>query len=372
MKILHLADLHLGWRPKFLGANNDARGRERDSLLTRAVDFALQKDQGIVAVVIAGDLFETHRPSQQVLEMTLTQLDRLAKNNVFLVTVPGNHDEVTYQDSVYKTEAHRWPGILALNPNPEEIARLEVDGRIIAFYGLAYTAGLTRTSPPLTDFPKGDAHFHVGIFHGSLDWDTGDRSLPLSGATAAQSGYHCLALGHIHQHSVRYLGQTMACYAGAAEAKNFHDPGCGTLTVLNVGETNTTVERVDIGCRPCVTHTLDLSALDGPGDVAAQVETLANLQAMVRIVLTGVANFQVEAQSLQERFAQLFYYLEVDGENVYLDESVIAQLAEEPTIRGYFVRNMQIQMAAAIDDEEREVGRRALLRGVAALRGGEA
>ena len=372
MRILHLADLHLGWRPTSLGANNEERGRERDSLLTRAVDYALNKENEIKAVVIAGDLFETHRPSPQVLASTLTQLNRLTQNNLFVVTVPGNHDEVTYQDSVYKQEENRWPGVLAINPNPAEIARLEADGSIIAFYGLAYTAGLTRTAPPLAEFPKGDAHIHVGIFHGSLDWDTGDRSLPLSGAALAQSGYQCLALGHIHQHSVRYLGQTVACYAGAAEAKTFHDPGCGTLTVLDVQDAGTTVETVDVGCRPCLTRTLDLSSLDSPQDVAEQVQALGNPQAMQRIVLTGVANFPVEAQSLQETLAHLFYHLDVDGENVFLDEAVIAQLATEPTIRGYFVRNMQARMTTVKSEEEREVVRRALFRGVAALRGGVA
>ncbi|EEG78707.1 metallophosphoesterase family protein [Dethiobacter alkaliphilus] len=369
MRILHLADLHLGWRPNFLGSKNEERGRERDNFLTRAVDFALDKKNEISAVLIAGDLFETHRPPAELLEYVLSQLNRLVENNLYLVTVPGNHDEVSYQDSVYKTAQKRWPGVLVLNPNPAEIARLEKDGRQIAFYGLAYSAGLTRTSPPLQEFPKGDAHIHVGIFHGSLNWDAGDRSLPLSGEALSQSGYHCVALGHIHQHSVRYLGQTVACYAGAPEAKHFSDPGCGTLTILNLGE-STSVETVDAQCRPCLTCKVDVSELDSPQEVEKLVESQADSRAMQRIVLTGVANFQIDAQVLQEKFAHLFYHLEINGDNVFLDDAVIERLAAEPTIRGYFVRSMQDRLKQSKEEEEREVVRRALLRGVAALGGG--
>ena len=110
MRILHLADLHLGWQPEFLGEKKDERARERDSLLARAADFALDAKNDINAVLIAGDLFETHRPPRPLVEMAIAQLQRLQRGGLFILTVPGNHDEITYHDSVYRAEGHRWPG----------------------------------------------------------------------------------------------------------------------------------------------------------------------------------------------------------------------------------------------------------------------
>ncbi|MDW7650037.1 MAG: DNA repair exonuclease [Bacillota bacterium] len=369
MRVLHLADLHLGWQPEFLHDKKEERARERDNLLTRAANFALDAKNEICAVIIAGDLFETHRPPKALVESVLGQLQRLDRAGIFLLTVPGNHDEITYHDSVYRSEGHRWPGVLADNPLPQEIARLELAGRTTAFYGLAYTGGVTRTSPPLADFPKGEAHRHIGILHGSLNWDAGDRSLPIASDAVSRSGYDCLALGHIHGHSVRHLGKTVACYAGATEAKGFNDPGCGVFTILNLND-GVRVETADAACRPCLTYDLELSEFDTLQEVAEAVKSWADPEAIVRVALKGQANFQADADALQEDYAHLFYHLQVESAGIYLDDSIIAGLSAEPTIRGYFVKKMKARLEAAKNEEEKEVLRRALFRGVAALQGG--
>lgn len=369
MRILHLADLHLGWQPDWLGEKSRERAGERDTLLSRAADFALDKGHDIQVVTIAGDLFETHRPPRALVEHTLRELERMVNGGLFVVTVPGNHDEITYVDSVYRVEQERWPGVLAVNPHPAEIARFEREGKTAAFYGLAYTAGITKTAVPLHEFPKNKADLHIGIFHGSLDWDAGDRSLPISGSAAGNAGYDCFVLGHFHQPSVRYLGRTVACYAGATEAKTFHDPGCAAFTVVTLKEV-VTVEQVPVFCRPCFTKTLDVSLCDRPEDVADAIRMLADSQAMVRVILTGVSQFFIPAADLRERLAHLFYHLDVEGEGLFLHDKIIMSLAKEPTIRGLFVRNLLKRLEAAESAAEQDVVRRALLRGIAALQGG--
>jgi DNA repair exonuclease SbcCD nuclease subunit len=369
MRVLHLADLHLGWQPEFLGEKKEERTRERDNFLRRAVDFALDPRNRIHAVLIAGDLFETHNPSRPLVEMALDQLQRLIKKNIFLVTVPGNHDEITYHDSVYRVEAHRWPGYLATSPMPREIARLELDGKTTSFYGMAYTGGLTKTSPPMDSFPKEQADRHVAVLHGSLDWDTGDRSLPISSAAVARSGYDCLALGHIHRFSTRFLGKTTACYAGAAEAKTFQDPGTGMLTVLSFGD-GVNVERVAAGCRSIQSKELDLNLYDSVEDVTQMVQQWADPQLILRIVLKGQVNYRVDPAIVKEANAHLFYFLQIDSEGVYLNLDSLAGLAGEPTIRGYFTKRLLARLEREDDETEKDMIRKALIRGIAALRGG--
>ncbi|WP_324667949.1 hypothetical protein [Geochorda subterranea] len=46
----------------------------------------------------------------------LEQFRRLEAAGVRVVTVPGNHDEITCADSVYRERASEWPGLLVQSP----------------------------------------------------------------------------------------------------------------------------------------------------------------------------------------------------------------------------------------------------------------
>ena len=223
IRVLHLADLHLGWSPTFMGNLQEERQRERDDLLKRAVDYVLSEKGAIQMVIIAGDLFETHRPDPALEDAVVKDLRRLIDNGISVVTVPGNHDEISYHDSVYRRRAANWPGILVQNPYPERVANLEINNTPIYLYSLAYTGGLTKPIMDATNLPKsGDTPgVHIGIFHGSLDWDAGDRSLPLASDALATAGYDFVALGHIHKYQEKKKGKTFFLYPGAIEAKSF-------------------------------------------------------------------------------------------------------------------------------------------------------
>jgi len=369
VRVLHLADLHLGWEPAFLGELAIQRARERDTLLERAVDFALDKQNNINAVLIAGDLFETHRPSRAVLEPALRQLQRLVRGGLFLLTVPGNHDEITYHDSVYRAEAGRWPGVLVQQPLLGEVARLEHDGLVYAFYSLSYTAGLTKTAPPLSEFPRGQADRHIGVLHGTLDRGTADRSMPISGEAVAASGYGCLALGHLHSHSARFLGETLAVYAGATEAKTFSDPGTGCFTVISLGE-RPAAFTYPANCRPCLTREVELNFCRDEAEVVSTIRSLANTDAMLRVVLKGQAEFRLDFEKIYAQCSSCFFHFQLDSEGVYIDFEHMRRLAEEPTILGLFVKSLLSRLDESADEEKREIARRALMRGVGFLSGG--
>src|SRR5690606_6029463 len=71
IRVLHLADLHLGYEPPWSGIAK-ARRKERDGRLAKAVAWALQND--IDLVLIAGDLFETHRPPAELVDTVIREL----------------------------------------------------------------------------------------------------------------------------------------------------------------------------------------------------------------------------------------------------------------------------------------------------------
>lgn len=371
IRILHLADLHLGWAPHFLGPRAEERQKERDSLLTRAVDWVLAA-RGADMVIIAGDLFETHRPPVSLAERVVADLERLVHAGVPVVTVPGNHDEITYHDSVYRQYGARWPGVLIREPMPAHAATVSVKGVPVHIYGLAYTGGLTQTRPPIRDFPRLQADgLHVAVFHGSLDWDAGDRSLPLESAALAAAGYDYVALGHIHQHQVHKLGEGLAVYPGMIEGKTFSDPGVGCFTVAVLGTGPARVETVPAGARPVRVLEVDVTACLDLKEIEERLAAAADPEAIVQIRLTGAAPDRLPVTKWQARFATGFFHFEIIDDTAALDEGVINAWAQEPTVRGQFVRRIRAALAQAADPTERQLLHKALRYGLAALEGQE-
>ena len=369
LRILHLADLHLGWRPAFMPRDQaEERRRRRDALLARAVDLALDPARQIGLVVIAGDLFDTHIPDEPLVAAVKAQLRRLVEAGVMVVTVPGNHDEITYPQSVYRRHRDDWPGLLVTDPNPAHVATLTVQGERVHLYSLAYTGGVTQTDPPINRFPRLDEPgVHLAAFHGTLGEWGGDRSLPLDSAALGRAGYDYVALGHIHRAGDVRMGRGLAVYPGAVEGKGFDDPGCGQFTIACVEPGGATLERVPAGAQPVVVHDLDVSGMADAAQVAAAVAALADPAAIVRVRLTGSAPALLDPEAIRARCAHQFFYLEVVDETDSLSPVLLDRWAAERTILGEFIRRMRRRLAEEQDEGERAVLEEALRRGVQAM-----
>ena len=91
VRILHLADIHLGAAFTALGEHATERRRDLQNALSRAVDYALDARHHIHAVVIAGDLFDTATPPNALVDDALQEIGRLAQAGL-PPSSPGNHD----------------------------------------------------------------------------------------------------------------------------------------------------------------------------------------------------------------------------------------------------------------------------------------
>lgn len=371
MRFLHLADLHLGWVPGFLPPELAADfQRRRDGLLDQAAELALAAGSGIEMVVIAGDLFETHRPDAALVERVLRTLARLEAAGVRVVTVPGNHDEITYHDSVYRQRAAHWPGLLVQNPHPAPVGVAELAGGPVHLYSLAYTGGITGR-PNAFPAARGEG-LHLAVFHGSLDWDTGERSLPLSSAVLAAAGYGYVALGHIHRPETVRVGRGLAVYPGAVAGKGFSDPGTGAFTVADLTESGATLREVAAtGLPEFETLTLDAGAFSGAEELLQVLRSKGSTDLCLQVHLTGSLGFELDPDRLAAALAADFYYLEILDDTDSVSPELLRQWAGEVTLRGQFVRRLEAALAGAGSERERQVLQRALRFGLAALKGGE-
>lgn len=371
VRLLHLADLHLGWTPSFLqGSQRDTRQVERDSLLHRAVNYALDPGSGVHMVIIAGDLFDHHDPPASVVTRAVDELNRLVASGVQLVTVPGNHDEISYHNSVFRRLGDSWPGHLVTGPMPALSCTLEVGGIPIHVYSMAYTGGLTDVRA-LAQLPRtGDSGLHLGTFHGSLDWDPGERSLPISSEALRDAGYHYTALGHIHQHSVTRAGGP-AVYPGMVDHKSLHEPGVEHLTVVEFDGEHANIQTPAITTRRHDCESIDVSSLDTLEQLLERCRRYRDPEAVVELQLTGVSSFPIDVEAMQDSLADEFFHLEIRDASSLVSAGDIGRYAADLTVRGRFIRRMQKRLEACSCDRERQVLQRALILGLAALRGGD-
>lgn len=364
MRALHLADLHLGWEPRFLPAEKaEVWRRERDGLLDLA-DRVVRRE-GVNLVLVAGDLFDHHRPPPALAERVVGTLARWEAAGVRVVTAPGNHDEITYRESVYRERASSWPGVLVREPVPHRAAVLEVGGTRVHVYGFAFTGG--RTPGRVEAFPReAEEGLHIAVLHGALDWEEG-RSPCLAGRGLAAAGYHYAALGHLHAHRVRRLGRTTAVYPGAVAGTDFSDPGEGSWTLVDLDGDGAAVRRLPARVRPLRVLAVDGGLYGEAGEMAAALERMAEEEAMVLFRVGGVCRFDWDGEAMAEVLGRRYFHVRVEDGTETVSDEAVSSLAREDTVAGTFVRRLLARMGAAGDEAERARARRALMLGLAAL-----
>lgn len=367
LRVMHLADLHLGWNASWNELPFD-RTQERDARLRKAIDWAL--DQGIDLVIIAGDLFETHTPPSGLVHDVKRQLARALEAGIAVVTLPGNHDEISYHNSVYREHASDWPGYLVQNPHFQHSCTLSAGGEPVHMYALAFTGGLTQTHPPLSEFTRGrQSGYHLALLHGSLDFDRGDRSLPIDLKSLLAAEFDYVALGHFHKHQRHGAEARPVVYAGMIEGKGFDDPGVGHYTVAHLARDGVTLQTPAAQARHVRTITFDTGSFQSESELIEALSSQISSDDMVRIKLRGAPEFRLDVESLCTRARGEAAYVEVVDESASLSDERLQRIALEPTIRGAFAERMLKRLSEAGEPEVRRLIRRAIVLGLAAFKG---
>ena len=234
MKLLHVGDLHLG---KSLG-DFDLTG-DQEYILDQLLEIV--DKQAVDAVLIAGDVYDKAIPSEAATRMLDYFLNQLAKRNVCVYMVSGNHDSderLHYGSNLFETNhifiSAKYDGNLykqTLKKNEEE-----VDIYLLPFV----KASQVRHFLPDTKIESYDdavraiidranidkARTNVLVAHQFVMGKSEDPVLSGSESLGTQSvgtvekiGYDCfdpfdyVALGHIH--SPQQVGRKEVRYSGS-------------------------------------------------------------------------------------------------------------------------------------------------------------
>lgn len=295
VKLAHLADLHLGFRQFHRQTATGLNQREADV----AHAFRSAVDQVIAArpdaIVVAGDLFHSVRPTNHSILFAFQQIHRLreALPDAPLVLIAGNHD------TPRSTETGSILGLfesLGAHVVADEARRLAFPALGLSVLAVPHNALISPERTALR--PEGAEPYQVLMLHGEVEGVfPSDRSAAeyggalLEQAELARGGWSYVALGHYH---VQREVAPRIWYSGALEyvspnpwgelvdEREHHVAGKGWLLVdLDTGQP--TPQPV-----PLARRVVDLPVLDAAGKTAQEVD--AALAAALAAVPGGHAN----------------------------------------------------------------------------------
>jgi DNA repair exonuclease SbcCD nuclease subunit len=292
-RFVHTADLHLDSPLKSLALRDAALaeviGNASRAVFTRIIDLCLE--EGVDALLIAGDLYDGAQTSMKTARFLTQALRRLDAARIETFIIRGNHDaesRITAQLVL--------PASVTVFGAQAGVERRNKGALDIAIHGISFARPhapeslLGRFKAPVP------GAVNIGMLHTSLDGAAGhDPYAPCRLADLQDSGFAYWALGHIHARA-HHAGACHVVMPGIPQGRDIGEAGEKSVTLVTVADDG----ALTVEARPiAVARFARLEvALDGaqewPGVVAALSAALRAARRdhgedhlVVRPVLTG-------------------------------------------------------------------------------------
>ena len=204
MKLIHCADIHLDSPMQTHMTARQAATRSAEVLrsFVRMTQYA--RENGVQAVIIAGDLFDGERVRERTVDAVLDAMQRTPE--VDYLYLPGNHDEAA--DAFCDREL------------PENL-KLFGDSWRTYCYEDAAVSGVVLSEDREEIYerlPHVDGCVNLVTLHGQAGTSCGKDQINLK--LLQNRGIDYLALGHLHTYSLQKFDETgVFCYSGCLEGR---------------------------------------------------------------------------------------------------------------------------------------------------------
>ena len=346
MRFIHTADLHLD-AP--VGTLPQRAAVRRGALEALAQMITYAKANEIKYMVIAGDLFDTPTPSPALCGAVEKMFDG-AKEILFLICA-GNHDAMSAEgDWCHMTLGSN---VKLFGREIEQVCTSEG-----SFVGAGFYEGMMRH--PLGRLPE-KSGITVGVFHGSIG-DT-EPAYRIEAEAVRQSGLDYLALGHIHKPSDPVkMGDTVVATSGSPASHGFDEPGKRSFLDVTVEPAGVSASRVFLNGIEFYEDQITVEEADTQSDILGKMTAMCASHGERDIYRFRVSG--VTACVIPETLPDYPALVEVINETTL--PLSLDKLAEEQSLKGYFVKAMLEQIASASEDK-RQIYEAALRLGLEAF-----
>ena len=354
MRLIHCSDLHLDSRMESNLSSRQARERSSElcAAFVRMVSWA--EENGVRAILMAGDLFDTGRVQKKTADLVLDTVARAADLDFYYLR--GNHDDErdpfagrTLPGNLH-TFGPQWTGY---ELDGVTITGLELDGENWA--GCYDNLKLDREKT------------NIVLLHGQVSPQPGPEQVCLPKLRGRGIDY--LALGHIHSFRREELDDRgQWCYCGCLEGRGFDECGEKGFALLDVKDGWVEVDFVPFAARQVCQAEVNITNCTTIIQIQQAMEEAAadfDETSMVKFILTGsyTPETQKDLTTLTELMSQRFWFVKIRDESWFrLDP---AAYEHDISLKGQFIR-----LVMASDRSEEEKGK-IICAGLQALAGEE-
>lgn len=322
MKFIHLADAHLD--SPFRGLSFlpseifNAIYQAADQSFARIVDLALVENVDLF--LIAGDTFDSNRPSPKSQVFFAKQIKRLTDAKIQVVMIFGNHDHMKQEDLL--VESSPYFKLLGLNEKVESVNFKTKNGFEYQVNGFSYLNNHIREDK-LPEFPRKSNKFTFGLMHAQVENSQSNMNVyaPFSVKEMKELAYDYFALGHIHARQ-NLSEAPMIVYPGNIQGRH----------------------KNESGAKGCYLGTIDEESFETK---VSFKETDSIVWKRVNLSLDGqIGKTDLQAAIINQLTSRkmTFFTLKITGANYLTDEEV--ELLQDPdywrNISGYLKNNSQL------------------------------
>ena len=269
MRIVHIADSHLGYSAYSKLSLNGVNQREEDiyNAFDQVVDFSLNPPDGIRPnfVIHAGDLCDSVRPPNRTIAFALSRLLKLSKQGIKVILISGNHETPRLNQTGHIFRIFESiKGVHSLYK--EETSQLEfVEQHVpLRFCCLPHFKDQKNFLDQLYAVEPEKSRINILLVHAGIEGmsefrfgSVNERIVPAEYLTTS---WDYMAFGHLHRH---VEVNERVCYPGAIERFSFKEadehPG---FVVLDIKNKNEIIKSfVYLKTRPMETWKLDCSGI---------------------------------------------------------------------------------------------------------------
>lgn len=322
MKILHLADLHLGSKlDKAIVADlNRYLKLELRNTFNLAVTYA--NENYIKVILLAGDVFDSDYPNER--DKTFFYDVIKANPDIDFLYLRGNHDK-DKDETLYA-----------------DIPNLKTFGENWTYYNYANIciAGLELATSNRTSFYQtlvlDPNKVNIVMLHGIIGDDASNYAINIKKLANKHINY--LALGHIHKSLIANGPDFIYAYPGCLMGRSFDETGSKGMLELNIDKA-VIPQFIPLAKHELVDLTFDISPYKSDYEIALGIKN--NIQFvnknLYRLTLTGSQNYpNLSLSSIYVYLGEVAFFLTLSNKSsIKLDFS---RYLEDKTIKGEIVR----------------------------------
>ncbi|MBW6408849.1 metallophosphoesterase family protein [Clostridium weizhouense] len=368
IKILHTADLHFD--TPFSGMDNNQALKSREELkevFDKIINIVLEEKVDIL--LIAGDIFDNLSVNKSTLYFIKNALEKISKVKVFIS--PGNHDPFNERSFYNIVE---WPNNVYVFKGAMEKIVLEDLKTVV--WGAAFTNNYENKSL-LKNINRVEGYNNIMVMHAEItSLNEGNEYNPITEIEIDESNLDYIALGHRHKFSdIKKIRNTYYSYSGCPQGRGFDELDDKGIVIVEVFNRHCEGKFIKTSIRNYYEKEIDISECFGYKEISdrilVSIEDADIKNNCYKIILKGELSeeFNLNEDVLEGILKKDFYFVKiVDKTEIKLD---FQELLKGYSIKSIFARKMYEELKNAKTEDEKEIIKLALKKGLQSLSGEE-